>query len=97
MIKTEANYFLLKIYGYTEKNYLKAYLKVKILTEMHPNNYVYSMENLKILMLLNKTEDARCYQKKLVGEIMGLNDLNSLQRSHFLSQIEEISKTITRY
>ena len=97
MIRTEANYFLLKIYGYTEKDYLKAYLKSKVLTEMHPNNFVYSMENLRFLMLLNKSGEAQLYQTKLVGEIMGADGLNLLQRNHFISQIEELSKTTSKF
>ena len=69
MIRTEANYFLLKIYAYTEKDYSKAYVNAQILTQQHPNNLVYSLEQFKLMLVLKKTVEAQKFQKKLIEEI----------------------------
>jgi hypothetical protein len=93
MIRTEANYFLLKIYAYTEKNYLKAYENARILTQQHPNNMVYSLEQFKLMLVLKKTGEAQIFQKKLIEEIHTARNLNNIQKNHFISQIEELTKT----
>jgi len=92
MIRTETNYFLLKIYAYLEKDYSKAYEKVQILTMQHSNNLVYKIEQLKLLFLLKKTEEAQLYQKSMIEEITGAGYINSEQKNHFISQIEQLKK-----
>jgi hypothetical protein len=93
MIRTEANYFLLKIYAYTEKDYSKAYLNAQILTQQHPNNLVYSLEQFKLLLKMKKEDEAQIFQKKLIEEIQAAKNLNSSQKNHFISQIGELTKT----
>lgn len=93
MIRTESNYFLLKIYSYTEKDYAKAYLNALILTRLHPNNLVYSLEQFKLLLKMKKASEAQAFQGKLVEEIQSAKNINSVQKSHFISQIRELAKT----
>ena len=85
MIGTEANYFLLKIYTYTEKDYLKAYQKVQILTKQHPHNLVYSFEHFKLLLNMKKDSEAQIFRKKLIGEIQIAKNINNSQKNHFIS------------
>jgi hypothetical protein len=93
MIKTEANYFLMKIFSETDIDYNKAQKKAELLISMHPNNLVYCMENLKILMAMGKMEDARVYQKTLMNKVQALSTINSEQRNHFFALIEELQKS----
>jgi hypothetical protein len=93
MIRTEANYFLMKIYAYTEKDYPKALAKVQILSGMHPNNLVYKLEQFKLLLTMKKEDEACLFQKNLIEQILAAENLNSTQKNHFTSQIEDISKT----
>lgn len=93
MIRTEANYFLLKIYTDIESEYKKASYYADILTLDHPNNLVYSLEKLKLMILMNRTSDALVFHDKLVKEIPKANFINSSQKTHFLDNIEKITKT----
>jgi hypothetical protein len=97
MIRTEANYFLLKIYAYTEKNYQKAYRNAQILTQQHPDNLVYSLEQLKLLLVLKKSSEAQIFQNKLIGEIETAGNINNIQKNHFLYQIEELTKNMNQF
>ena len=90
MTKTESNYFLMKIYAHTENDYLKAFLKVQILTQQYPNNLVYSLERLRLLLKMKREDEARIFQKKLIVEILVAKNLNSSQKSHFIFQIGEL-------
>ena len=93
MIRTEANYFLMKIYAYTEKDYPKALTKVQILAHMHPNNLVYSLEQFKLLLKMKKEAEAELFQKNLVEQILATENLSTAQKNHFISQIGNLSKT----
>lgn len=95
VISTEANYFLLKIYSGTEKDYNKAYENAIVLTQQHPKNLVYMMEQLKLLILLNRTQEANDFQKKLISQINGSGNINPNQKKHFISQIEELKRKET--
>jgi hypothetical protein len=91
MIRTEANYFLMKIYTYTERDYLKAFLKVKILTQQHPNNLVYSVEQFKLLLKMKKDDEAQIFRRKLIVEIQMAKNINNSQKNHFISLLGEPS------
>lgn len=97
MIRTEANYFLLKIYTYTEKDYSKAYTKAQLITQQHPHNLVYSLEQLKLLLKMKKSAEALIFQKKLIEEIQIAKNINSFQKNHFISQIMELTKPSIKY
>lgn len=96
MIGTEANYFLLKIYTYTEKDYAKAYLKVQIITQHHPNNLVYSLEQYKLMLKMKKDVEAQIFRKKLIGEIQTAKNINYSQKNHFISLLGEPAKAIAK-
>lgn len=93
MIRTEANYFLLKIYAYTERDYSKAYQNALILTQQHPNNLVYSLEQFKLLLKMKKDYEAEILQRRLIEQIRSAVNINNSQKNHFLSQIGELTKT----
>lgn len=93
MIRTEANYFLLKIYAYTEKDYLTAYQTALSLTQQHPDNLVYCLEQLNLLLKMKKNIEALTYQRKLIEQIRSSNKINGSQKDHFISQIVEFTKT----
>jgi hypothetical protein len=95
MIRTEANYFLLKIYSDTEAEYQKAWDYANILTLDHPNNLVYSLEKYKLMILMNNQDEARLYHDRLIEKIRRAEFLNSNQKTHFLDIIEQVSKTGT--
>jgi len=93
MIRTEANYFLLKIYAYTEKDYFAAYQTALSLTQQHPDNLVYCLEQLNLLMKLKKNIEAETYQRNLIESIRSSNKINGSQKDHFISQIGALIKT----
>jgi tetratricopeptide (TPR) repeat protein len=92
MIRTEANYFLLKIYANTEKDYSKALSYSQVLTREHPNNLVYCLEQFKLLLKMEKTTEAKAFEKELIEEIEIAKNINSVQKNHFLSQIGSLAK-----
>lgn len=87
MIRTESNYFLLKIYSYIEKDFAKAYISAEILTRLHPGNFVYRMEQYKLLLKMKKQDEAQLFQKKLIDEIELAKNINAVQKNHFMSQL----------
>ena len=93
MVRTEANYFLFKIYSDLEKDSTKAFVHVLILNEQHPENLVYNLEQLKLLLILKKSNEAQMYRKMLIDKIQTAENINTLQKNHFLSQIDQIIKT----
>ena len=90
LVRTEASYFLLKIYSSTEKDYSKALTKARILSRNHPGNLVYSMEQLKLMLILKQPAEVQMFQKKLLEEIHLANYINRIQKDHFIYQIEHI-------
>ena len=92
MIRTEANYFLLKIYATTEKDYLKALSYSQVLTREYPNNLVYCLEQFKLLLKMGQTTEAQVFEKELIEEIEMAKNINNVQKNHFLSQIGELAK-----
>jgi hypothetical protein len=87
MIRTEANYFLLKIYSYIENDFTKAYISAEILTRLHPANLVYSLEKYKLLLKMKKQDEAQLYRKKLIDGIELARNINGVQKNHFMSQL----------
>jgi hypothetical protein len=91
LIRTEAYYLLFKIYSSIEKNYPKAYENVQVLTRQFPYNLVYSLEQLKLMLTMNKTSEAQIFQQKLLDEIRTSENINSMQKNHFITQIQELA------
>ena len=92
MVRTEANYFLFKIYSDLEKDSTKAFVHVLILNEQHPENLVYNLEQLKLLLIFKKSNEAQMYRKMLIDKIQTAENINTLQKNHFLSQVDQIIK-----
>ncbi len=90
LVRTEASYFLLKIYTSTEKDYLKALTNAQILTRNHPGNLVYSMEQLKLMLILKQPAEVEMFQKKLLNEIHLAENISRIQKDHFIYQIEHL-------
>jgi hypothetical protein len=96
MIGTEANYFLLKIYTYTERDYLKAYSKAQILTQQHPHNLVYSLEQFNLLLKMKKDSEAQIFRNKLIEEIQIAKNINNSQKNHFISLLGKPAKAMAK-
>ncbi len=92
MVRTEANYFLFKIYTYTEKDYFNAFKYIQFLTQQYPKNLIYSLEQLKLLLLMKKPYEANILKDEINEEIKYADYLNNPQKIHFLNQIREITK-----
>jgi hypothetical protein len=96
MIRTEASYFLLKIYAYTEKDYLTAYQNSLALTQQHPDNLIYCLEQLSLLLKMKKDVEAKSYQWKLIDHIRSSTKISGCQKDHFIFQIGELTKTVIK-
>lgn len=92
MVRTEASYFLMKIYTTTEKNLQKAYRNAQALTMSHPQNFVYGIEQLKLMMAIREAGEVGIYRERLIRDIQMSGKINKTQKDHFLSQIELINK-----
>lgn len=92
VIRTEADYFLMKIYSEAEKEYSKALGYARIITEMHPDNPVYSLDELRLMMVMKQYREATVMSKELVSRINRSAKLSDAQKKHFLDQVELISK-----
>jgi len=64
-----------------------------ILYEHYPDNMLYNLEQLKILIIFKKSDEALLYRKMLNDKIQAAENINTLQRNHFLSLIDQIIKT----
>lgn len=93
MVRTEANYFLFKIYSELEKDSAKAFRYVRILKDQYPDNMVYNLEQLKMLRVLKRSEEAQLFRKSLIDKTEAAENLNTLQKNHFLFQIDQIFNT----
>lgn len=93
MIRTEANYFLLKIYAYTENDFSKALTHSLVLVHEHPYNLVYGLEQYKLLLKMGENTEAQLLEKELIAEIEISKNINDIQKNHFLSQIGRLAKT----
>jgi hypothetical protein len=91
MVNTEANYFLMKIYAYSEKEYPTAFVCSKILVAHHPDNLVYKLEQLKLLLKMQRNEEARLFKSEMIYAIQNSEKINKSQKNHFISQIEDLT------
>jgi hypothetical protein len=91
MIRTEANYFLMKIHASTQKDYFKALNNARVLTSEHPDNFVFNLEHLRLMQLANRSAEASIMSNKLLSEVRIDGKLNNVQKAHFISQIDKIT------
>ncbi|HKK42147.1 MAG TPA: hypothetical protein VJ963_07045 [Bacteroidales bacterium] len=92
VIRTEADYFLMKIYSEAEKDFQKALYYAREITVMHPDNPVYSVEELKLVIKTKRYDEARMLRGNLIKRIENESRLNDVQKEHFISQIEQVTK-----
>ncbi len=93
MISTEADYFLLKIYSYLEKDYSKAKHYGYILTQQYPGNLVYSVEYYKLLLKMHEMKEAELFRNNLLEKINKADNINMNQKNHFILQLGETPNT----
>jgi len=94
LIRTEARYFLMKIYAYNESDYLKAFENVQLLSLQYPDNIVYSMEKLKLLINMKRGGEALTFKNKLLEEIKEAGYINTFQKNHFILQLKDLEKSM---
>ncbi len=92
IIRTEADYFLMKIYAEAEKDYSKALDYAKVISNLHPGNPVYSLEELKLLIKTKQYDEAAILSEKIKEGVIHEVRLNNDQKEHFVSQILKITK-----
>ncbi len=75
LVKTEANYFLMKIYTEIEEEYLEALPYAKWLSDTYPDNLIYLHHYFEVMQHLNR---------KNLSEQIKSNFFQSLERNHQL-------------
>lgn len=86
-LKTEALYFLMKIYLDGEKNYRKAELCSRKLISLYPDNLVYLFHHYLILKHNLNDQEAAMTGLKIREISEKSNNLNKLQKQHFIKQL----------
>lgn len=90
IIRTESNYFLMKIYSVLEKNPGLAMSKVDTLIKMYPENCVFWIEKLLLLKTLNRKSEVEAMKNKYLISVSQNNKLSFQQRNHFIDLIKKI-------
>lgn len=89
IIKTESNYFLMKIYFHTEKNAQKAIKHCYKLIKKHPSNLVYLYEYYQILKKLNETLRINKQIQIIEHQAKNNSQLNTYQKQHFINLLKQ--------
>lgn len=89
-VKTEALYFLTRIYLESEKNYEKAENIVYKLVEMYPKNYIYKWFYLRALNKNNKLDSFINQRTRYIIELQQSNFHTTQQKQHFKTLLLEI-------
>ena len=90
VIKTEANYFLLKIFTTLEIDYSEALLYANYLHSEYPKNIVFSVEVLKILDKIHNIEKFRKLKLEINSQLNDSIELSSEQKTHFKTIISSL-------
>jgi hypothetical protein len=91
ILKTEATYFLMKIYSELENRPHDAIVKADKLIGMYPDNYVFHIEKLKLLRSLKRQNEAMVLKNDLMKNVRNSNKLNTAQKKHFVNLLKEIN------
>lgn len=83
IIKTEALYFLMKIYLYTENDYNKAKYYAEALLQLHPENIIFRREYFLALLKLNRFKDAEVEKKKILRLVDQNKQLTTFEKNYF--------------
>jgi hypothetical protein len=84
IVRTEAVYFLHKIYFTIEKQYSKAEEKINLLLNLYPENLVFAFEYFKVLLAQNKLDEAKEFKINTIKKIHGSENLYIEQKNHFI-------------
>jgi len=88
ILKTEANYFLMKIYLYCEKDFEKASQYAEYLIHQYPANLIFQYEYYSVLHVQKKaTMFSQVAKIKL--QASHNNELNDSQKKHFIEIINK--------
>lgn len=88
IVRTEANYFLYKIYFSLEHDIIKADKKINTLIELYPKNIVFNVEKLNILNAQKKANEAKKLKIQITENINNNINLKTTQKQHFLRLIK---------
>lgn len=89
ILKTEAHYFLMRIYIELENDYLTAYKITKSLAEMYPMNLKFQQYYLDNLLNLGKMDEARKLKQQIIKSANSNNSLSEKQRLKFINYAEK--------
>jgi hypothetical protein len=89
IISTEADYFLMKLYSTAEKDYETALIYSNNLTQKYPGNFIFSLERLQLLKILNDNKYLTL-KSELQNEIKLNHLISEQQRCHLLLQLGKI-------
>lgn len=89
LIKTEATYFLMKIFYEREKDYAKAEMFAEKLTDKYPDNLIYQYYYYTILFARDKKEEAILQITKLNASAASNTQLSRSQKNYFIEMTQE--------
>ena len=89
LIKTEATYFLMKIFFEREQDYTKAEFFAKNLTEKYPDNLIYQYYYYTIFLVQDKKEAAIQQIAKLTASAESNVQLSEKQKKHFIEMAQD--------
>jgi hypothetical protein len=84
VIRTEAHYFLMKIYIELEKNYEEALYHASYLTEKHPGNLIFLYHYYQLLQLQGKAEMASEVKSDYKYQLKFNTHLSSRQKQYLI-------------
>ncbi len=90
ILKTEAHYFLMRIYIELEHDYLTAYKITKSLAEMYPMNLKFQQYYLDNLLNLGKMDEARKLKLQIIKSANSNKSLTENQRLKFINYAEKV-------
>ncbi len=90
MLKTESNYFLLKIFLEVEENHDKAEKYAKCLIQLHKTNAIFEFYQVKILKQLKCDNDAIQLAKNNQDLINANSSLSKMQKEHLKAIINKV-------
>lgn len=88
-LRTEANYFLMRIYHDVDSNHAEARKYILRLLDEHPQNLMYRFFHIKVLWSLEDMENAEKEVDVYKQMIDANTELSSIQKAHMLSILEK--------
>lgn len=89
-LKTEANYFLMRIFLDIESDYAKASRYASKLHQMHAENLIFHFYHLRAKWLANQGESMDAELDKYRKAVNGHNELNEAQKAFYLEMLKDV-------